>query len=142
MTEPPRKLVARRPPAPPPKPQHPLVSAAIVVGVLALGAYALDLHTHTCEACGRRWRHLGVFNFGDPTTHTCLCGTVQWWKNGTPHVYRNALHTAPPNPWTARMREITQKVESTPVPMFNGSKPDLAPEQRVLTAGAFEKRLR
>jgi hypothetical protein len=117
------------------------VSAAIVVGVLALGAYALDLHGHTCEACGSKWRHLGAFNLGDPATHACQqCGTVQWWKDGTPHVYRNALHSAPPNPWTARIREITQQVERTPVPMFNGSKPDPAPVQRVLTAGAFVKR--
>lgn len=56
---------------------------AIAFGVGVLGAYALDLHGHTCEACGRRWRHLGAFNLGDLGAHTCSgCGTVQWWKSG------------------------------------------------------------
>jgi len=55
--------------------------AVLVVGIGVASAYALDLHSHTCEACGRRWRHLGAFNIGDQDAHTCACGTVQWWKS-------------------------------------------------------------
>jgi hypothetical protein len=90
--------------APPSKPLGTLAVLAIVVGIGALGAYALDLHAHTCEACGHRWRHLGAFNLGDPTSHTCKCGTVQWWKDGIPHVFRDALRIAPPDPY-AKMRQ-------------------------------------
>ena len=70
---------------------------AITFGVVALGAYALDLHGHQCESCGHRWHHLGAFNLGDPEAHSCgKCGTVQWWKDGTPHVFREALRQPPP----------------------------------------------
>lgn len=63
---------------------------AIAVGAGVLGYYMLDGHTHTCEACGHRWRHLGAFNFGDPVAHTCKqCGTVQWWKDGFQQVFRD-----------------------------------------------------
>lgn len=55
---------------------------AIALGVGVLGAFVFDLHGHTCNTCGNRWRHLGAFNVGDETAHTCAgCGTVQWWKN-------------------------------------------------------------
>jgi hypothetical protein len=75
-----------------------LGTIAIAVGVGMLGAYMLDLHSHTCEACGHRWRHLGAFNLGDPVAHTCSkCGTVQWWKDGAPHVFRDVLRQPPPN---------------------------------------------
>lgn len=68
-----------------------IASIAIVVGVVALGAYALDLHGHRCESCGHRWRHLGAFNLGDERSHTCRsCGQVQWWKCGVPQVLRDA----------------------------------------------------
>lgn len=75
-----------------------LGTIAIAIGVGVLGAYMLDLHSHTCEACGHRWRHLGAFNLGDPAAHSCSkCGTVQWWKDGSPHVFRDVLRQAPPN---------------------------------------------
>lgn len=64
-----------------------LGSIAIAIGVGVVGAYMLDLHGHTCEGCGRRWRHFGAFNLGDAESHTCSrCGEVQWWKCGAPHV--------------------------------------------------------
>ena len=87
--------------APPPKQSGPSIGGvlgtlAIAVGVGVLGAYMLDLHSHTCEACGNRWRHLGAFNLGDPGAHACsACGTVQWWKDGVPHVFRSALREPP-----------------------------------------------
>ena len=88
-------------PAQPP-PQAPSIggmlgTVALAVGIGVLGAYMLDLHTHTCEACGQRWRHLGAFNVGDSASHTCKsCGTVQWWKDGVPHVFRSVLFQPPP----------------------------------------------
>ncbi len=70
---------------------------AIALGVGVLGYYMLDGHSHSCEACGHRWRHLGVFNVGDPAAHAChQCGTVQWWKDGVPHVFRDVLRQPPP----------------------------------------------
>ena len=86
----------------PPTPAPPSIGSmlgviAIEVGVGVFGAYMLDMHSHTCEACGNRWRHLGAFNVGDPESHTCgKCGTVQWWKDGVPHVFRSALFQPPP----------------------------------------------
>jgi hypothetical protein len=69
-----------------------LGTVAIAVGIGVLGAYMLDLHAHTCDACGHRWRHLGAFNIGDPQSHACgKCGVVQWWKDGVPHVFRSSL---------------------------------------------------
>lgn len=74
-----------------------LGALAIMVGLGALGAYMLDLHGHTCEQCGRRWRHLGAFNLGDENSHTCSrCGQVQWWKCGVPHVLRGSQFAASP----------------------------------------------
>src|SRR5574341_654615 len=71
-----------------------LGTIALAIGVGVLGYYALDGHSHTCEACGHRWRHLGVLNLGDPVAHSCArCGTVQWWKDGVPHVFREALRS-------------------------------------------------
>ena len=85
MTEPPRKD---------PEPgktsiADAIVGLAIAAGFVAVGAYMLDLHGHTCDRCGRRWRHFGAFNLGDEKSHTCSrCGDVQWWKCGTPPVLR------------------------------------------------------
>jgi hypothetical protein len=60
---------------------------AIAFGIGVLGAYALDLHSHACDSCGYKWRHLGAFNLGDLPAHTCRkCGTVQWWKRGWQHA--------------------------------------------------------
>lgn len=60
---------------------HTVGVIGIAVGVAAVGAYALDLHRHTCEACGSEWRHLGAFNIGDHDAHKCPgCGEMQWWK--------------------------------------------------------------
>lgn len=71
-----------------------------------LGAYMLDLHAHTCDGCGNRWRHLGAFNVGDPTSHTCgKCGVVQWWKDGVPHVFRSSLQPFTPAMYAARLQE-------------------------------------
>lgn len=57
------------------------IAFAFALGLV--GAYALDLHGHTCVVCGYRWRHLGAFNLGDPTAHACArCGVAQWVKNG------------------------------------------------------------
>jgi hypothetical protein len=84
---------------------------AIAFGVVVLGYHMLDGHAHQCEACGHRWRHLGVFNLGDPTAHTCrTCGTVQWWKDGTAHVFREALRSPPskvlPDTLVSRLQEL------------------------------------
>lgn len=116
----------QRSPAPPisrqsqPKPPGSAIGAfgsalgtvAIAVGVGVLGAYMLDLHTHMCEGCGNRWRHLGAFNIGDPVSHTCRkCGTVQWWKDGVPHVFRSALRLPPMTPAATiakRLQEIRE----------------------------------
>lgn len=86
-------------------------TVAIAIGIGVLGAHMLDMHAHTCEGCGHRWRHLGAFNIGDPQSHTCgKCGVVQWWKDGVPHVFRSALHGTPkgPAPTTlvSRLQEI------------------------------------
>lgn len=77
------------------KPFGTLGALAIAVGVGVLGAYMLDLHGHTCERCGRRWRHFGAFNFGDVQSHTCTCGQVQWWKCGMPHILRGSQFVGP-----------------------------------------------
>jgi hypothetical protein len=85
-------------PDPPPTSVGKMITVvALAIGVGVLGYYMLDGHTHTCEACGERWRHLGAFNLGDPGAHTCgKCGTVQWWKDGVPHVFRSVLRSPPP----------------------------------------------
>lgn len=96
-------------PAPSPSPPSSSIGSmlgvlAIAVGAVALGAYAFDMHSHTCEACGTRWRHLGAFNLGDPVAHACgTCGTVQWWKDGVPHVFRETLRSPPKDPRASRL---------------------------------------
>jgi len=99
---------------PPPEPSTsksigPLGVVAIAFGVGLIGAYMLDLHGHTCEVCGHRWRHLGAFNLGDPVAHTCRkCGTVQWWKDGIQQVFRDPLSSAemPSDTFASRMQEL------------------------------------
>jgi hypothetical protein len=73
------------------------ITLGAAVGITALGLYVFDCHRHTCESCGNSWQHLGAFNVGDPGSHTCgKCGTVQWWKDGVPHVFRSVLFQPPP----------------------------------------------
>jgi hypothetical protein len=110
----------RMPPAPDPDPPpssigHTLGVIALATGVVVLGLYVFDLHSHTCEACGERWRHLGVFNHGDPVSHTCgKCGTVQWWKDGIPHVFRSVLRTPPPKIVPDTLAARLQELRETP----------------------------
>jgi hypothetical protein len=91
-----------RMPQPPPRlpyqaPLGTLTVMALAFGLGVFGAYMLDLHNHRCSSCGNKWWHLGAFNLGDPASHTCKqCGTVQWFKDGAPHVFRNVLSSPPP----------------------------------------------
>jgi hypothetical protein len=95
----------RMPPPPPRAAQKsgffssPLGALTLVVGAGVIGGYVLDWHKHTCESCGRRWSHLGVFNLGDEESHTCSrCGEVQWWKCGKRHVQHGSQHVVSPTP--------------------------------------------
>lgn len=92
---------------PPPRPQPQTFSTlgvvVLAIGAGVLGAYMLDLHSHRCEACNHKWWHLGAFNLGDPVAHTCKCGTVQWWKDGMPHVFRDVLRTTSTDATRARI---------------------------------------
>lgn len=85
------------PPTPPPSTFWSIVGTiAVVAGVGAVAAYSLDLHKHTCEQCGRGWKHLGAFNAGDHEAHTCPgCGEIQWWKNGKDGAFRASRHKLP-----------------------------------------------
>jgi hypothetical protein len=68
---------------------------ALAFGIGVLGAYMLDVHSHTCEVCGHRWRHLGAFNLGDLEAHRCRkCGQVQWWKCGWQRTERGSVDGA------------------------------------------------
>jgi hypothetical protein len=92
---------------PPRKPAFggPLGVAAIALGIGIVGAWTLDLHSHTCDSCGKRWWHLGAFNFGDQPAHTCSqCGEQQWWKGNIPiglrqshNVFAHDSWRTPPN---------------------------------------------
>lgn len=99
--------------SPPPSIGNVLGTLALALGVGVLGYYMLDGHAHTCEACGNSWRHLGAFNVGDPGAHSCSkCGTVQWWKDGVPHVFREVLRQPPPkvlpDTLVSRLQEIRE----------------------------------
>ena len=99
-----------------------LGTVAIAIGIGVLGAYMLDLHSHTCEACGHRWRHLGAFNLGDPGAHSCSkCGTVQWWKDGSPHVFRDPLRQPPPNVLPEAL--VSMQINSAPRQALDGITP-------------------
>lgn len=103
------------PAPPPPSIGNMLGVLAIAVGVSVLGYYVLDGHSHTCESCGNSWRHLGVFNVGDPGAHACgKCGTVQWWKDGTAHVFRDVLRQPPPTVLPNTLMSRPQEIRSTP----------------------------
>lgn len=87
-----------------------LGALAIAVGVGALGCVMLDLHSHRCDQCGRRWRHFGAFNLGDEPSHTCSrCGEIQWWKCGAPHVLRGSQFVEFPS---------SPALPSSPIHMF------------------------
>ena len=114
-TSPWRTFKEEEPTAPPPSIGKMLSVVAIAIGVGVLGYYALDGHSHACESCGHRWRHLGVFNLGDPGAHTCeKCGTVQWWKDGAAHVFRDVLREPPPAVQPSTLVSRLQEIRSTP----------------------------
>ena len=120
-------MAAQTPPTPPSKkpPRDPhsvgsmLGTIAIAIGFGVVGAYMLDIHSHTCEACGHKWRHFGVFNLGDPSAHACKnCGTVQWYKDGIPHVFRTALREPPPKALPgSSLAGLFGKSPSAPAPL-------------------------
>lgn len=90
------------------------LAAGVVAGAVALGVYALDWHGHQCESCGNKWHHLGAFNIGDPGSHTCArCGTVQWWKDGVPHVFRDSIRNPPVDPRAERWQKLRELQEAT-----------------------------
>lgn len=91
------------------KPMGMFATIALLVGAGALGAYMLDLHGHTCDKCGQRWRHFGAFNLGDEDSHTCArCGQVQWWKCGAPHVLRGSQFVTAPLPSPSDLEATTR----------------------------------
>lgn len=101
--------------APPTKSLGVLGGLAIAVGAGVLGYFLLEGHKHTCASCGHSWRHLGTFSFGDPGAHTCAkCGTVQWWKDGFQHVFRDPGR--PPDPPTSQAVPARQPQESRGAP--------------------------
>ena len=110
-----------RPPTPPPKPLGVLSVIAITIGAAAIGCWALDLHSHRCDSCNRKWRHFGAFSFGDPKAHTCAtCGTTQFWKDGFQQVFRDPGEP----PQVARALAPWQPSESRAAPDRElGSKP-------------------
>ena len=87
---------------------------ALSAGIL--GYYALDGHSHRCESCGKKWRHLGAFNIGDVDAHTCgSCGQIQWWKCGLPNVFH---HAHPVSPEALATRQEVRTAESSAVPSW------------------------
>jgi hypothetical protein len=124
------------PPRPQPQTFNTLGVIVLAVGVGVLGAYMLDWHGHQCEACSHKWRHLGAFNLGDPASHTCSkCGTVQWWKDGMPHVFRDVLRTTSTDATRARIALAAPP----PTPALVASTP---PAAMTLPAQSLEGRYR
>ena len=124
--------------APPAKPIGPLGMLAIAVGVGVFGYYVLDGHSHECTSCGNRWRHLGAFNFGDATAHKCReCGTIQWWKDGFQHVFRDPSRDSPslvppppPQQWPQQPQAQPPTREELP-PAVYAPRPTYPQPQRV-----------
>lgn len=117
-----------------------LATLAITAGVVALGAYALDLHAHTCANCGHKWRHLGAFNLGDEESHTCTrCGHVQWWKGGTPHVLRGSQFVASPAlPEAPTLPSFDRGAERMPPsPVYGRTSPSLPYERMAYENSSF-----
>jgi hypothetical protein len=105
------------PEVPPAKSIGTLGVLAIAAGVGVLGYFMLDGHSHSCEACGHRWRHLGAFNLGDATAHTCKkCGTVQWWKDGFQHVFRDPLYVSASEEAPGSISQQRQEIREVPQP--------------------------
>jgi len=99
--------------------------AVVAVGVGVIGAFALDLHSHQCDQCGKRWWHLGSFNVGDKTAHTCaMCGDVQWWKGsvapGMRQRFNSTGHDAHLLPSVPR---IGNPLPPASTPLTNGFSP-------------------
>lgn len=114
---PPRRV----PPPPPPAPPAPVSfggtigALAVAIGFGVVVAHMLDLHGHTCDRCGRRWRHFGAFNLGDEKSHTCVsCGEVQWWKCGAPHVLRGSQFAKPPSTWDPEVPTLAASTGAGP----------------------------
>lgn len=106
-----------------------LGTIAIAVGVGLLGYYMLDGHSHTCP-CGHRWRHLGAFNMGDLDAHTCKrCGTVEWWKDGVPHVFREVLRTPPPKVLPDTIAAGLQELRAVPHLALSSAMAAIAPQK-------------
>ena len=113
---------------PPERQLSTLGKIAVTVGLGVLGYYLLDGHSHTCEACGKRWRHLGAFNFGEVPAHTCaVCGTVQFWKDGFKHVFpdqgQRFASGAPTNSILAGLQEIREFAQQAIPSMAPASPP-------------------
>lgn len=64
-------------------PVQTVAKVALFATIVAFaGSIIFDRHTHTCNVCGNKWRHLGAFNVNDASAHTCTqCGNTQWWKD-------------------------------------------------------------
>lgn len=72
-----------------------LIIAAGVALAATIAWRLLDPHSHTCDACGRRWSHTGALNTGVPETHACpSCGRTQWWRDDVPPALRAAHEEA------------------------------------------------
>ena len=102
---------------------------AIAAGVGVLGYFMLDGHSHVCEACGHRWRHLGAFNLGDARAHTCKkCGTTQWWKDGFQHVFRDPRYATASEAAPGTIAQQQQEIREVPRPgVASGSYPPWTP---------------
>ena len=111
---------------------------AIAVGVGAFSYYMLDGHTHTCAACGTRWRHLGAFNFGDPAAHRCSrCGTIQWWKDGFQHVFQDPRYSTPPPERTQPAYGQSQPAYGQPQPAYGQPYGQTPPQPAYAYAPAY-----
>ena len=102
---------------------------AIAVGLGAIGYYLLDGHSHTCAACGHRWRHLGAFNFGEVPAHSCdVCGTVQWWKDGFKHVFPDPAQRVPSDSGLSRGTQEIREPARQALPSMAAAEPAPAQE--------------
>ena len=69
--------------------------AAGVIGAGYLVVRVLDVHRHTCCACGRRWTHAGAMLSDRAASHACPnCGVAQWWRDGEGTPKQRAAYMA------------------------------------------------